>query len=355
MAPSSQPYWHGSEADAGLIRLAENDDEGTWNEAKKKPASLSDKQHLSDGGGKPPRKITVQRRCNLRQAAELGGPLPQGVINYAYCLVLGRSPDGGGMASYVSRMSDKMTAQQLVVELMNSAEFSARYDVPHLRTAEYTSLVSQLLLGRDPTPSEQTAAAPLTDRKARVDFQKAIVGSKAFRSLHPALFRNEAPITTAAVTKVDPRPIPPVHRKCALNVVRQPGVVKRDQVLYSYCLVLSRWPEAYGLGSYLVEMQKGMTLEHLILTLLQSGEFADRHQTRSLDNAEYVELLYRILLNHDPDGETLTNQANRLADGRVSRSKLAQEIVASSAFHREHAALFPAEGSVGSISGNVGN
>ena len=336
-----EPYWKGFEAHMGLVEL-KKDGEGKWTLGESKPAYAAVKGLLKGDETTPADEVAFLRRCAL-QPAEAGGALPaQTVITYAYCLALGHDPDGAGLNSWSTHLEKGMPVEKIVANMMQSDESSQLYGLPRLSTRRYVVLMHRLLL--DAEPEERVlaqTAAELDGGKPRADVLADLIGSKTFKERHPALFAKLGPVAQVAgpaVASVKPE----VRRNCDLGVISRPLEFERGQVIYSYCLVLGRWPDGLGLATWTVNRKSGLTLEQFLVGLLQSDEFAQKYRTWELDNAGFVTLLYRLFLGRDPDSQGLSNYAAMLGAGTMSRWEASEKILASDEFHTKHSALYTA-------------
>src|SRR6185312_16674851 len=108
------------------------------------------------------------------------------VITYAYCLTLGRNPDGVGLKGWTARLADQMSASDLLVALMQSDEFAHTYGIHDLSPASYTTLIYRLLTDKDPDPVTLQKLAESLERGTinRDDIQKSLIASEKFRSQH---------------------------------------------------------------------------------------------------------------------------------------------------------------------------
>jgi hypothetical protein len=336
-----EPYWQGFEAHMGLVEL-KKDANGAWAAGETKPAYAAVKEHLKRIDANPPREIAVRRRCEMPPAVAAESLPARTVIAYAYCLVLGREADGAGADSWSAQLAGGMPIERILVGIMESDEFSRLYDVPLLSTHEFVALMHRLLLDAAPSePQLVQAAAELDGGKSRAGFLAEIIGSKLFKERHPTLFTKPVPVAQTAVAAVA-HVKPEVQRNCDLSVMSRPLEFERGQVIYSYCLVLGRWPDGLGLATWTVNRKKGLSLERFLVGLLQSDEFSQKYRTGALDNAGFVTLLYRLFLSRDPDGDGLTNYLAMLGTGKMSRREASERILASDEFHKKHDALFTA-------------
>jgi hypothetical protein len=182
--------------------------------------------------------------------------------------------------------------------------------------------------------------ADLEAKKPVADLQRALIATEAFHTRHPTLFAKGTPIVQATV-RDGPRPTTPVvRRKCDTDIMRRPLDLERGQVVYGYCLVLGRWPDGQGLDAWRDEMRNGLSLEHFLLGLLDSNEFAAKYQVEALDDTDFVTLAYRLLLGRDPDGNGLQSYVSGLATGAFSRTEVYEGILNSEEFRKKQDALY---------------
>jgi hypothetical protein len=111
------------------------------------------------------------------------------VVRAAYCLVLGREPDGHGLESWSRSIDEGMLVSSFLQSMVGSEEFSASHKVPLLTDREYIRLLFQTLLGRAPDGiGEEAYLTSLQDgSRSRETLVLDIVGSEEFRSKHPLL------------------------------------------------------------------------------------------------------------------------------------------------------------------------
>jgi Domain of unknown function (DUF4214)/Glycosyl hydrolase catalytic core len=336
-----EPYWDDFEAHMGLIELKKAGDD-KWALAAAKPAYAAVKERISDSATGP-QEIVVQRSCELPygpQAAALPAPT---IVAYAFCLALGRDPDGAGAGSWSAELMRGRPIEQVVIGMLQSEEFAKRYNVGALSNREYVGLIQSALLGAPGSEQEiEEAAAEIDGGKSRAAFLAETVASKAFRTRHPPLFAKITKATKPRPPAVAAKPAPKVHRKCDLEDLSRPLEFERGQMIYSYCLVLGRWPDTLGLLTWTADRKKGLALEPALVGMLQSDEFAAKYETKSLDDAGYVTLLYRLLLSRDPDEQGLAGYVGLLQAGKINRPGIVQSILASGEFRSRHDALFTA-------------
>jgi hypothetical protein len=337
-----EPYWEGYESYMGLIEM-KKDARGQWVLGARKPAYDAVKAHLALGATitAPPHDLTIKHGCELKPGAKAKSVEAEAVVAYAFCLVLGREPDSAGLIGWKARMAGGMPVEELLVGLLHSEEFSGLYDLPRLTSAETVRLIYLLLVGAQPDEAQlKRSVADLEAKKPVADLQRALIATEAFHTRHPTLFAKGTPIVQATV-RDGPRPTTPVvRRKCDTDIMRRPLDLERGQVVYGYCLVLGRWPDGQGLDAWRDEMRNGLSLEHFLLGLLDSNEFAAKYQVEALDDTDFVTLAYRLLLGRDPDGNGLQSYVSGLATGAFSRTEVYEGILNSEEFRKKQDALY---------------
>lgn len=349
-----ETYWAPDyEAYMGLVELVK-DEKGQWKPGSPKPAYEAIKAAIAEdmsrdtiaaASGAPqtaaaPPPLAIERRCSLEgnSPAEGAGPV-RSVIEYAYCLTLDREADGYGIQSWTDRLREGTSLENILVELIHSEEFAQTHAIARMSNAEYVEFLNNLLLDRPMQAEKRDRAVhdietlPLS----RADYQRRIINSDEFRSLHKILAQPLPRLTPLAGAK------PEVRRICELKPP-QPTNTNSALIKYSYCLVLGRDAEASGLNAWTQSMAMGLTIDGLILALLNSSEFREKYATRRLDNDDFVTLMYRLLLNREPTAPERDSYVSELAAGRMDRTSVAKSFVASDEFHAKQSVLFVADG-----------
>jgi hypothetical protein len=335
-----EPYWDDYEAHMGLIELKRSGDK-SWAMAARKPAYAAIRERISDDSDGPRAELLVQRNCVLPYGPQPAALPARTIVAYAYCLTLGRDPDGAGSDSWSAELKDGKPIEQILTAMLLSDEFTRRQNANALSNREYVGLIHRLLLG---TPSETAMAGHLSELdggSSRAAFLEKVLASEAFRLRHPALFAKLGPARPRIVASSSE--VPEVDRHCDMGAMNRPLQFERGQVIYSYCLVLGRWPDGIGLASWSRERRNGLTLEKFLIELLKSHEFSQRYKIDTLGNAQFVTLVYRLLLNRDPDTGGLNEYVTLLDSGKMSRPDIFAAIVASDEFHDAQPALFTAQ------------
>jgi len=130
------------------------------------------------------------------------------------------------------------------------------------------------------------------------------------------------------------------RRECNLCLFDYRDASARNKIRYSYCLILGRDADGGGVQSWSSELSGGHPVRSMLLGMMQSEEFRSSHKINEITDPEYVTLVYRLLLNRDPDGQGLADYAKALERGALSRSDVARAIIGSPEFHQQHKLLF---------------
>ncbi|MFY0610023.1 MAG: DUF4214 domain-containing protein [Hyphomicrobiaceae bacterium] len=133
-----------------------------------------------------------------------------------------------------------------------------------------------------------------------------------------------------------------LRQGCKLSDFLQFDNTDNNQIAYSFCLVLGREPDGGGLSSWRASLKNGQTVTAMLSMMLESTEFMETFKTKSLDEAEFTEFLYRLLLDRNPDGGEFLGRLAHAHSGTPRRS-FAKKIVMSDEFRRLHHVLFPSQ------------
>lgn len=335
-----EPYWAPNyEAYMGLVRLEKTGPDQSTVEHPK-IAYERVKQLISNSGSATPQRDGQNApenrpHCDLKSETLDRDPTPKNVIAYSYCLILDREADGAGLKGWSAKVSEGMPISDVLVTMLQSDEFANTYKVKSLSSKDYVSLIYGRLLNK--TPDEKTLEKISKDIElgtlSRSDLQKSLIGSREFKTLHPIL---SAPLT------LPPQPSAIPKQFCTLPSLRAGETTRRAQIAYGYCLVLGRKPEVFGLNSYNGAMLKGLTTSQFLTELLQSPEFQKKYGINRIDNASFVTLMFRLLLQREPDGAGLQSYVSGLNDGSLNKKQVWSAIIASEEFRNKHSSMFAA-------------
>ncbi|TIT99170.1 MAG: DUF4214 domain-containing protein, partial [Mesorhizobium sp.] len=110
--------------------------------------------------------------------------------------------------------------------------------------------------------------------------------------------------------------------------------VNQGAIYRIYRTLLGRDPDQSGFANQLSALKSGTSEATLINSVLSSAEFQQKYG--SLDNTQFVTLLYQNALGRAPDSGGLTNWVNALNGGQ-SRAAVAQGIIESAEAHSHNA------------------
>lgn len=136
-----------------------------------------------------------------------------------------------------------------------------------------------------------------------------------------------------------------LDRDCHRNTGNRLSSAVGMQVSYVYCLGLGRDVDGQGFEDWSSAVRKRTTAPQLLLGLLESEEFRNKHkQALSGGSAEVVSLLYRVLLDREPDEAGKKAYVTALEDGSLTAEDVAADMVGSAEFRARHPVLFVAHG-----------
>ncbi|HKJ62545.1 MAG TPA: DUF4214 domain-containing protein [Hyphomicrobiales bacterium] len=125
---------------------------------------------------------------------------------------------------------------------------------------------------------------------------------------------------------------------------RQAAVAKtsliESQLQYGYDLALQRRPDSGGLNSWTRSVLAGKPVPDVTAELFNSDEAAKHYGTSGLSDDDFVRLVYRRLLDRQPDQDGREAYLAKLINGEMSRSDIVEAVVASREFAEKHPILF---------------
>lgn len=187
-----ETYWAPDfEAHMGLVRLIAKP-EGGWRAGEPKPAYLTVRELIR--GARP--AVTPNRQCDLSARNEQES-LPAQEVRYAYCLVLGRDADGGGLEGWsTSLAAGNISSRDMLLAMVNSDEFNSRHSISGLTDGGYVNFLYLLLLERkaDAVGLADYVRALGAGTMTRASVADGIVGSSEFMNKHPILFATSGEI-----------------------------------------------------------------------------------------------------------------------------------------------------------------
>jgi len=171
---------------------------------------------------------------------------------------------------------------------------------------------------------------------------EAVMGLVRLEKSDTGAWRPGAPKPAYATVKkliADGDVASPRSKDCHLNAYNRLDSLHSMRLSYIYCLVLERPPDGGGFQSWMATLNSGAPISRVLISMLDSDEFYTRHRLAGRDNAEIVSLMYRVLLDREPDGVGLANYAAQLAARSLHLSQVQASIIASSEFRARHPLL----------------
>lgn len=344
------------EANMGLVHLV-RDKAGQWKSGGPKPAYHAAKDAIAQDVTRgvlsaanpapdvtpPPQEPSAQtpinRNCTLKDLDAGAEPNASHVISYAYCLTLGREPDGHGMRSWLQRLRDRTTVATILVELMHSDEFTQNHELSTASNVDYVAFLNHLLLDQTLTAAQRAQEQDALEKTplSRAEYQRRLIGSAEFKARHAALFRPLPDLPELPPAR------PEVRKACAAHLAKETDIKRQAQIDYGYCLILGRNADPIGLQGWAESFAKGLTVSGFLQSLLQSAEFESKYSTPRLGNGDYVTLMYRLLLERDPSGDERDSYLAPLDTGRISRADVSKSFVTSDEFRAKQQTLFAAD------------
>ena len=111
------------------------------------------------------------------------------------------------------------------------------------------------------------------------------------------------------------------------------------RVGYAYCLILGRDADGDGMRAWLASLARPMSISEMLEGMIRSAEFNGRYGVDGLKSAEFVALLYRLLLMREPDGGGLAEYVAALDQGKTDRAGVVRTFLASQEFVVRHPML----------------
>jgi Domain of unknown function (DUF4214)/Glycosyl hydrolase catalytic core len=166
-----------------------------------------------------------------------------------------------------------------------------------------------------------------------VRLEKKVGGGWKLGEPKPAYFTVRELIRT---TKVTPPPAP----TCDLTAAAGEQAKSARQVAYGYCLMYGQVADETAIKEWQASLEgSGGNVTDMLLKMLRSEEFKERHTPFTLNDTAFVKLLYKVLLNREADSYGSGTYVSALKSG-MSRGRVAHSIISSSEFIEKHRPLF---------------
>jgi hypothetical protein len=144
----------------------------------------------NDGGGAATCNLGPQGECSDLTALGNQPHTPENLVKYAYCLMLRRPADAGGLQNYTARLSGRtLLPKPLLGAFYQSAEFQNANTVTSLSATDFVTLLYRRLLLREPDAGGvATQVGALEAGMSRVQLVRGFLDSDEFAARHPILF-----------------------------------------------------------------------------------------------------------------------------------------------------------------------
>ena len=209
------------------------------------------------------------------------------VVYRLYDAAFDRAPDVFGLADYSRAIaSGQLSVQQILEVFAGSAEFQARYGA--LNNEQYVREMYRFSLNRD------------GDAAGVASYVTALNNGTLTRVQVLGIFSESAE-----------------HQAFINNLVATQGLFVQDEATVAiarlYDSVFNRLPDLGGLQSYRDAVDQGYTLKDIGAVLVASAEFQSRFG--SLTNQQFVEQIYRFVLDREGDAAGIAAYVQALNQG----------------------------------------
>ena len=218
----------------------------------------------------------------------LGGEEPKNAESYverAYSVILGRAGDEEGVAHWVSELSGGASAGEIVKEFFRSAEYAGR----GLTAAQTVDLCYRSMLDR--APDEEGLSnwtALLEDGYSTTKLVAEFVSSPEFGGICA-----EYGLTAGTIALSE--------RDQNSNITR---FVER-----CYTFALERAADEAGLNEWCAHLlNKDLDPERVAFGFV----FSDESKAMARSDTDFISMLYRLMLDRDPDADGLANWVSAL-------------------------------------------
>ena len=222
-----------------------------------------------------------------------------------YQSVLGRAPDQAGLLGWAEKIaSGALSLQQVANSLVGSAEFQIHYG--QTSNAGFVTLLYDNVLHRAP------------DAGGLASWTGALDAGKMTRAQVVTGFSESAEFNLNTVADT-------------LGVSRAGYQADwTDEVYRLYLATLDRAPDLGGLTSWTLQLAQGSSFLSVVEGFTDSAEFVGRYGATT--DADFVTLLYRNVLDREPDSPGLSGWTAKLADGTLTRAQVVRSFAMSTEF-----------------------
>lgn len=215
------------------------------------------------------------------------------VVYRLYDAAFDRAPDAFGLADYSRALSSgQLTVQQVLDIFAGSGEFQDRYGA--LNNEQFVREMYRFSLNRE------------GDANGVAGYVTALNNGQLSRAEVLGIFSES-----------------PEHQQLINTVITSQGLFVQDEATIAiarlYDSVFNRVPDLRGLQDYRGYVDQGFGLEVFAKSMVDSPEFQTRFG--SLTNQQFVEQIYRFVLDREGDAGGISGYVQALNDG-LSRASL---------------------------------
>lgn len=223
---------------------------------------------------------------------------------------------------------EQAQAGGIVRQMTRLRELAARYNV---EAAHIYELMDEPYWA----PSYEAVMGLVTLESAGKDAWKVGKPKPAFHAVQ-AFIAGKQQAGSGDPSKAEPG-LPPRVCELATSAVSDPSLPPR--VDYAYCLILGRQADGGGRSEWIASLEKRTPIADMLVAMMTSHEGDVRYAASKLDNAQFVSLLYRLLLLREPDGGGLKEYVGALDGNQRNRAETVRMFVQSYEFAVRHPVL----------------
>ena len=217
-------------------------------------------------------------------------------VTRCYEIILGRTPDAGGLNTWVNELnSGRKAAAEIIEQFVASAEFQNK----NLSNADAVEILYKAMLGRGSDPSGKADwLAKLNAGQHITAVINGFCGSAEFKAICDSYG-----IQPGTVTVKDGTPVTP-----GADNEKIKAYVER-----CYQIILGRGADEGGLNTWMDELTSGRkAAAEIIEQFVASAEF----QNKKLSNSDSVEILYKAMLGRGSDPAGKASWVEKLDEGQ---------------------------------------
>ena len=253
------------------------------------------------GAGSPTNNSIVQNNQTSSGASDF--------VTRLYQLCLGHEPDPTGQSFWVDALQ---TGQSTGADVAYGFVFSDEFQNRAVGDRDFVTILYNALIGRNPDiDGLNNWLSELYNGMSRYAVFAGFANSTEFGNLCQTYA-----ITQGSITLSRPADI---YRSTTAFMTR----------LYRLCLNRVPDPASLSVNNWVNDLQTG---KNTVQGVMYGFIFSDEFQNRNLSNADFITIMYRVLLDREPDAGGFADWLNIINSG-VSRYQIFQGFVNSDEFH----------------------